>query len=148
MGLVNPLPKWKDYAPVVRGSTVLYAHGDGRFFMPAGVPAMAMEDGTVTAKNGGVVTVIYPKQKLEAHYQLASVKTSSHESVLRGQPIGTARENVGLPVSFRREGRYVDPATVLEGLPVLRDPRQRTLIAITGFVGAGLLAFKIWRDRQ
>ena len=146
MALVNPLPKWKGYEPALRGDRLLYPHGDGRFFMPQGVLAMAMGDGTVTLSSPLKITY---KDGLEStFYGLTDLKARTDSTVLRGQPVGTALADKGLILEFHRKGIPVDPAAVLKGLPVLRDPRQRTIIAIAGFVGAGLFGFILWNRHQ
>jgi murein DD-endopeptidase MepM/ murein hydrolase activator NlpD len=84
------------------------------FATEGGEPVRAVADGVVAfageVAGRGVVSIVHPDGLRSSVTGLRVVSVTQGESVLRGQDIGVAAP--GLHLGFRRNGEYLDPATI------------------------------------
>lgn len=125
-----------------------------RFYMPPGIPALAIGAGKVLASKdtntGGYVEIQHDNGLTSQYMHLRNLRVSPGDAVRSGQAVGDISYNpadfalIHLHFQLRRNGQLIDPRPVIGSWPIINAPIPPLLVAaIVG--GGGYWAYRAWK---
>lgn len=134
------------YRRPAKGPVALPTHS-AHYFMPNGIPALAIMDGKVTASNfigtGGRTKIAHADGLESGYYHLQKLNLRVGQGVKAGQPVGLIYHN---PEGYRlnhlhfamwKNGNYIDPGPYLNNAQVMDIPGMPLWLKISLVAAAG-----------
>lgn len=171
----NPVPSWHGRKPVISsgfrnpdrpshvGVDIMYARlpGDGgppgkalepswapRFYMPKGIPALAVGPGRVvfsgTIGTGGHIKIDHSGGWRSEYMHLVSPRVKEGQVLVGGEDVGEIGYNpidwhlIHKHFQLRKDGQLVDPRPIIESLPILAAPSGAPWMWIAAAAAFGL----------